>query len=436
LLDEFLTSLLIIQSKSFGQPAETLAIVRRVPIQKVYPADFTIEKSEDPSQKRNNKEFLLQFQTTGFELPEVLGSKESLSFLRALLSCSNKKIFQSTLIQYYVRSKWNDLWYGALAYTLLLWGNLIVILIFTTSHAFSIWIQAIFIILNILLITAEIIQLGNASFIEYFSSLWNWIDVLRFINCSLWLGLKYADINITEITWFMIFLNFLKGVTGFRAFDRTRFYVRLFFRSFQDISFFLMIFFYSTIGFGLLFVSNKDLSGADIIKYLWVSPFDLNLGSFDNAHSLNLDYLGFFMASIVNVIVLLSLLVSILGDSFDRFRIEAVEIDHIEMSELVYELELLLFWRKNSNKSSYLQICDTLHMSYSIDDWEGTTKAIQANLSKAFDKRLKIVEGGIEDRNRKLLSNIRSLENTMKANIDGLNRKMNQILNILNNRSS
>ncbi|OMJ87263.1 hypothetical protein SteCoe_11030 [Stentor coeruleus] len=431
-LPEFLSSLLIIQSKCFAQPSEALAIVRRSCLQKVYIDDFTVTKTEVPIEQKANLEILLQFQTTGFKLPEVLGSIESLKMLKALLDSRNKKIFESTLVQYYVRSKWNNLWTCAFIYTLLIWFNLILILVFTTDILFDFWLKITFVIINILLISVEIVQLANSSISEYFTSFWNWVDLIRFILSIAWLWLKWENLVFSVLTWFMIFVNFMKGVTGFRAFDKTRFYVRLFFRSFKDISYFLLIFFYSTVGFGLLFASNKVLTTDQLIRYIWLSPFDLNLGNFESNESLSLDYLGFFIASIVNVIVLLSLLISILGDSFDRFRLEAVEIDHIEMAELVYDLELLLFWRNNSNFSSYMQICDTTRMSYQIDEWEGSAKAIEMNISKSFDRRLKIVETEIRNNHGVLSGNIQTLESIMAKNNESLEKKINNLEKKLN----
>ncbi|OMJ87262.1 hypothetical protein SteCoe_11029 [Stentor coeruleus] len=426
-LPEFLNTLLIVQNKCFARPSRVLAIVRRSCLQKIYVEDFTKAKNVVNTGQEANLEILLQFQTTGFELPEVLGSLESLKLIKALLKSSNRKIFESTLVQYYIRSKWNELWLYALLYTLLIWINLLLILVFVASIAFNIYCQFFFVFINTLIFLVEIIQLLNAGIREYASNPWNWIDYLRFVLTIAWFIIKCNGISIPVLEWLMIFVNILKGATGFRAFDKTRFYVRLFFRSFQDILYFLIIFFYSTLSFGLLFASNKNLDTEELIRYIWLSPFDLNLGNFSSNEYVSLDYFGFFLASIVNIIVLLSLLISILGDSFDRFRLEAVEIDNTEMAKFVYDLELLIFWNKKKNFSSYLQICDTLFMNYQLNEWEGSTKAIEMKVSKAFDERLKIVEADMRNNYENLSREMQAVKNLVVNNIESNEKKIASI---------
>jgi hypothetical protein len=211
--------------------------------------------------------------------------------------------------------------------------------------------------------------------------------------------------------------------------------VKLFFRSFQDSFYFLIIFFYATAAFGLLFTSSKDLSPEEMFGQLWLIPFDLNLGNFSANDHFGLDYLGFLLASIVNVIVMLSLLISILGDSFDRFMLEAVEIDHIEMAELIYDIELLLLWNKSDSRKEFMQICDSLQASYTVIGWEGTSKAIEQNVAKSFDKRLRPMQNSIDDQYESLNSKIRTLERLMtdhiaqnEAKTSAINSKLNQIL--------
>ena len=156
-------------------------------------------------------------------------------------------------------------------------------------------------------------------------------------------------------------------------------------------------------------------------------PFDLNLGNFNSNDTFSLDYVGFFLASIVNVIVMLSLLISILGDSFDRFMLEAVEIDHIEMAEVVYDMELLYFFNKQDARSEFMQICDTLKSSYSIVDWEGSARAIEQNVTKSFEKRLKPIQMSLDMQNGSLNAKLQGLERLVAENIRKNDMKMRQL---------
>ena len=55
-------------------------------------------------------------------------------------------------------------------------------------------------------------------------------------------------------------MNVIRGLTGFKAFDKTRYYIKLILQSLDDIKYFLIIFVYTTICFGLLSVTSKDLN--------------------------------------------------------------------------------------------------------------------------------------------------------------------------------
>ena len=395
-LPNLFNTLLIVQAKEFGRPNSNLAIVRQSEIQKIYTQDFLVA-SNFKSGSTANQELQLQFSTTAFKFPTEVGSDLSLKLIKSMLDCNNRQIFRSALIQHYIKSRWSILWYEVLIYALLVWMNLFIILLFIIIDKHSLGLNLIFIGLNLVILFVKIIQALNSNFVEFISQLWNLLDIVRLLMTVIWLLNAYLEWDSNLIIWLTIFVNFIKGVTGFRAFNRTRFYVKLFFWSFRDIFFFMLIFFYSTLGFGMLFCSTRDLNASELIKQLWFAPFDLNLGNFDSNSELSMDYLGFFLVSIVNVIVLLSLLISILGDSFDRFQSEVVEIDHTEMAELVYDLELLFFWRKKRNNIGFLQICDCIKDSSQKYEWEGNAKEIQNQLSRIIDQKIKPLQMNIDD---------------------------------------
>ena len=60
----------------------------------------------------------------------------------------------------------------------------------------------------------------------------------------------------------MILLNFIRGLSGFRLFDMTRFYVQLIIRSVKGVFSFLLIFVYSTIAFGVVFYGSESYKDA------------------------------------------------------------------------------------------------------------------------------------------------------------------------------
>jgi uncharacterized protein (DUF2062 family) len=72
------------------------------------------------------------------------------------------------------------------------------------------------------------------------------------------------------------------------------------------------------------------------LKSLWINSFGLAFG--DTAGFLmeefNLQYFTFLIAIILNVILMLNMIISILGDSFDKFQIMKVFHNYKQMTEL------------------------------------------------------------------------------------------------------
>ena len=65
------------------------------------------------------------------------------------------------------------------------------------------------------------------------------------------------------------------------------------------------------------------------------------MGSFDSDTSNVLQYTCYILACLINVIIMLNLLISILGDAFEQFQMESVELDKQAMLEGILEIEKL-----------------------------------------------------------------------------------------------
>jgi hypothetical protein len=214
------------------------------------------------------------------------------------------------------------------------------------------------------------------------------------------------------LTWVFVLLNLIKALLGFRAFDETRFYVRLIFKCVVEIIPFLIIFVFFTFSFGLLNVVDKNDSS---FATFWSEPLDQSLGGFSHSENESiLQYVMFSMGTLLIVIIMLNLLISILGDTFSRFLDEAKLIDYKVMIETVYEVEVLLFWRKSASSVKFFASCDNL---------EATDEDIQT----AWQARLEVVEGKLESTKEELNRSIQGLK-------DHLNQKFEEIGNKLDNR--
>jgi len=344
---------------NFAVPKENLPILRYAGTKKVNTSDFIIEGGDGVSEE----EIPIEFKTLPFAIPCISGSYSSLNFLQNIVDSRNKSVFLSKAIKIYIRTKWNNVWFFTLLLTTLMWSNLGLMIYcivaldsisYVVSYAENIGIYLqLFIGINIILSLYEFIQALSTG-ISYFFSYWNVIDVLRSTFCILWgiLSFQYSQADLFPITWSMVILNSFRGLTGFRAFDTTRFYTKLIFRAFSDSISFILIFFYSTFNFGVLYYVSMEGTEKDIFT-LWKSPYQLNMGDTEAANGTNWAvYFYFMMASVINVIIMLNLLISILGDAFESFQMEAGQIDVMEMADLVLEIEYLMFWKRNQNEKN------------------------------------------------------------------------------------
>ena len=106
---------------------------------------------------------------------------------------------------------------------------------------------------------------------------------------------------------------------------------------------------YSTFTFGLLFTISRRKT-VDFSS-IWSDPYGLNFGDFvdpDDNVEFTMDYIVFIGATLFNVVLLLNLLISILGDSYQKFQLKQVIIDYRERAEFVLDIQIM----KNLTKFS------------------------------------------------------------------------------------
>jgi hypothetical protein len=129
--------------------------------------------------------------------------------------------------------------------------------------------------------------------------------------------------------------------------------------------------------------------------------YELDMGAFGTENYDLLDWICFVFASIVNIIIMLNLLISILGDAFSRVSEKADEADATEMLHIIVELETLMVWKRNSGTRNYLQKVDVLEEKVE-------NKAIEAEV-KNLQRYIKLLD-------QKLINKILDVNDQMKVN--------------------
>ena len=327
----------------------------------------------------------LIIKTTHFTLPIVYGSDLSIKLLNNILRCSNEEIFRTHFIQHLIRKKWDDLIIWIYFTNALDWLNIIFIVVWIAQTPYLISPASAVVIINLLLILWEITQF-NASRKHYFKSAWNWLDIARLLTNCVWIILFSLSIHSKYFTWGMLVLNIIKGLMGFRSFDMTRFYVRLILQALNSVKYFLLVFLYTTLSFGILnsaAVSESSFGFTD----LWIVPYNLGAGISDQMDTgvPDLQYFSFCLALLVNIVFMMNLIISILGNAYDEFQLKSDIINYKEMGETVLEIEFIKNLSHPASDSQYLSVCVNPY-DEGEDDWGGRVREIKSLIEKNQNK--------------------------------------------------
>ena len=383
-LPEFLNNIFYTSKQSlpkFGAPLASLPYHHYELGTSIDPNKFLKSSREGQD---HSKELVVEFRLLPFEIDMISGSSGSLRMLNNIYECPNRLIYRSDIIQIIVCARWRKFLWFIVLLTLTNWGNITVMIILLLTDPENRGLLIAYGILNLVLLLYEFVQAYSVG-IKNYINFWNVIDIVRNSLCLAWiiLDVKKGEASVHGITYLMVMANFLRGLSGFRAFNSTRFYVRLIIRAILDVIPFILVYFYTTLSFGMMFwASNVDSRGDDFFD-IWRSPFELGMGSFSNSDNPDLSYLYFMFASVINVIIILNLLISILGNSFDKFQAESLEIGSMEMTELILEIETMMLWRRKDSRKRFIQVCMEVRFEGITEEWEGKLKAIKDMVEKS-----------------------------------------------------
>lgn len=285
---------------------------------------------------------------------------------------------------------------------------------------------------------------------DYLRDYWNWIDFTKIVISFIWPFLIYFHLDYELLNWIVVLLSVIRGLTGFRAFDSTRYYIKLIIESLKDVSFFLMIFVYTTLSYGLLSVAINDTEKS-IGKILWIDSFGLGFGDgITGFNDFDLRYGTYILAIILNVVLMLNMIISIFGDSFDKFQLFSNYYNYKEMTEVILELEHIFSFLNRPNKFRYIHAIVNPYIK-DDDTWKGkvlenkelldkTNKEIRGvkddikSVRDDIKSEIKVVNDGFRSEIKVLNDGFSSVKNDIKAvenKITLVEEKLEAILNLL-----
>ena len=381
--------------------------------------DFTATPTNDeiyPTQ--------LVFMGTSFPIPWQIGSKSNIELLEAILECGNLQIYRCVFIQHFILYQWGKFYKWILGYTILTFLNVLLLVLLIQYSVSNLYILIPYIIVNVALIIWEGIQVSQS--LDYFKDILNLIDVARVLITGLWIILESLNIDIIELTWIATLLNLTRGLTGFKLFDGTRYYVSLITRSFNDIKYFIIMFIYSNLAFGLLFIIARK-EPVDFTT-LWINSYGLNFGNYDAAEGANfrLEYTVFMTATVINVVVMLNMIISILGDTYDNFQMEMSIIDFNEKADLSLEVQKIVSKVSEDPQPKYFKIC-CQPIDEDDETWEGKVLFIDKKLERnmaAINAEHKSIQRSISEINITIEKNVSrriiEVEGRLNAKLDAI----------------
>ena len=214
----------------------------------------------------------------------ISGSQDSLDFLKSVIDCPNDEIFTTKFVRLVLTDKW-----GKVKWMMAIQGLLY--LLYLVSLCFfiaGIFDQKLIILLgtiaNNILIIYEIAQM-RMSGLEYWSDVWNQIDISRYILFTIQCLLSFFEIDIeTNIPLIvLVVISWVRGLTYFRIFDSTRYLTSLIFEVLKDMMSFMVLTFYSMVGLSLMLYATEHYGSytfPTFLGYAYMTTIG-EYGSFD-----------------------------------------------------------------------------------------------------------------------------------------------------------
>ena len=349
---------------------------------------------EDFDLPENNKEMPVIIKLSAFSIDAIQYSKENIILLESLKESTNNKIFECLLIKEYIDYNWSAVIGWVILLSTIQFSTIIVFVATLIVGSSNIYLISLFSLLYLISLIWEILQITSIGIQNYFSDIWNWLDTLTPIVVIYWVLALTFEFRTEYETYLVAVMLMIRGLTAFKASSGTRYYVRLILASLNSIKYFLVLFFYSTFFFSVVIAIAQN--GPFDFDSLWNQSWDINFGGdIENKHGNSvLIYITIAVARIVNVILMLNMLISILGDSYDNFLLEKHIIDYREKLESVIEIQKMMFFKRaDGSKQFFSFLMSPFEENDNSGEWQGRILFME----KKQDRKIQALSEKIAD---------------------------------------
>ena len=280
---------------------------------------------------------------------------------------------------------------------------------------------------------------------DYFSDLWNYLDLIPILLMDLTLVLDWLEYfpevqrPLLAICSLMLWFKFMYYL---RIFRKTSFFISMIIAVFRDIIYFIFILIIVCVAFGSSFyiISNQnrsddpeqDLHFIDSYILGIFYAYQIALGDFatDEFGQFNLwlVWILFLLSTLFVVIIMFNLLVAIVGDTFERVLSHCENSMYMEIASLMVDNEHLISGKDaekyNQENGKYLIVVKPDLEDSGDDQWEGRMAAIKKTIQKVDQE----VSAVIEDRNKVIADNLLQKVNHLSGQQDKLEDRLRSIL--------
>ena len=310
----------------------------------------------------------------------------------------------------------------------------------------SLILNIILIVFTLYFIGFELFQLYRYGKRRYFSSVWHLLDIITLMIVCTTISLDIASIAYSNypVSWLKallsinVFLLWIKFLSFARGYKQTAFMVRMIIQVIYDIKVFLGIFFILCIAIGFSMFILEDSDNLDEMNYLaqfkiFNTVYRVILGDnglFDNLNTMNsyiafLLWIFFFITTLFMMIIMLNLLISILGDSYDKISGREVLANNYEKTSIIYEIDYTLTdLTKKSLKNK--KILEKYLVIVRLNE-----ESVDENQNERIRKKIDRIEekiDGIEEKFKEIQRKIREKNEVLEIKIEKNHDKLENIL--------
>ena len=410
-------------------------------------------------------------------------SDDMFDFTLVLSSVKAEDVFKTPIIIKLI----NHLWKKAQVCMILI--SLFFSILMTLFTAYIITGRRILSIEVIVIILSSIVILGETlqAYVlrsEYFRSIFNCFDVLNSSLMIVFMGMRMAEsgqgIAQGWVASLAAFTGYVRWISHLRHFDSlSKSLFEIFFLTYffignlieviisivKDMMAFTTVLVFIFIGFSLI-LTEFDTTGLQYGDQLYAT-FKLLFANYDDSDVPSQKLFTSLIVFLLNV-VLLNLLVSIMGDTYDKVQGKRIMTDSLTRLDMIREamvyMRTLKVFRKSSQDKGYMIYCEPKDTgddeeAGAEDEWEGRINVIKKMLKKNnqrvyelskvtenisrkednVEEELKIVRKQLnlmQDKLEKSDENLKKMKKQMQDNLDensnGMKQMQDRLTEILN----